>query len=216
VSNLTYLERMIGRLGRKQGKVRIVQVGAFDGVAGDPLRQWVLANKSKNEILLIEPQPEAVKRLTVNYASHPGATILECAISLSPLEKITMYSRENKGWGSGSSCDLANHRLFCSNRGIAPDNFRRFEVDCMTLEEALNKSGFGRDIDVIQVDCEGYDDQVLYACSLAKLEPKIINYEYSLLSADRRQNLRVVLKNLNYELKQWSSRDECGILSKTS
>jgi len=41
--------------------LRIVQVGAFDGISGDPIHRFLVENKYTTEALLIEPQKSHLK-----------------------------------------------------------------------------------------------------------------------------------------------------------
>lgn len=45
-------------------------------------------------------------------------------------------------------------------------------------------SEFGLSVDVLQIDVEGFDDQVLYASSIEALKPQIIIFEMHQVSAE--------------------------------
>src|SRR5438874_176614 len=62
-------------------EVTFIQVGAYDGVAGDPMRPLVLAHP-KWQGALIEPMPAAFAQLKNNYAGAPHRVVfLNCAVS---------------------------------------------------------------------------------------------------------------------------------------
>ena len=56
-----------------------VQVGAFDGVANDPLRDLVLAHGWHG--ILVEPQREAFRELEKNYRGQPGLVLRNVAVA---------------------------------------------------------------------------------------------------------------------------------------
>jgi hypothetical protein len=57
-----------------------LQIGAYDGLAGDPLRP-IVAEDERWYGILVEPQPQAFERLQRNYrdAAH-RLVFLNCAI----------------------------------------------------------------------------------------------------------------------------------------
>jgi hypothetical protein len=54
--------------------LRFIQVGANDGIFGDPLREHILAHKWRG--VLVEPQPEIFEQLKANYAGLRGQIIV--------------------------------------------------------------------------------------------------------------------------------------------
>lgn len=203
--------RELNSLLKSKEKLRIVQIGAYDGIAGDPIYSWVIEHKP--DILLIEPQAEAVKRLRENYSSHPGAVIWECAISNEPSGMLEMTAAEGRGWGSGSTVDVDYREKFAKARGMGPGRWGAFVVKCMTLQSALAESGFGKPVDVLQVDCEGYDDEAIYASDIGRLRPAIINYEFDLMNRARQEKLRAYLTVLGYKIRRWKYNDEMATLN---
>src|SRR5688572_761255 len=70
----------------KKSRVTFVQIGAFDGLAGDPLRPLILENENWTGVLA-EPHPDAFERLQRNYAAQSQRLkFLNAAISNEPGE----------------------------------------------------------------------------------------------------------------------------------
>ena len=68
--------------------VTFVQIGAFDGKAGDPIGQLIVEGPNW-EGIMIEPQPEAFKRLKANYRRQASRlTFLNCAVSSGSGQKV--------------------------------------------------------------------------------------------------------------------------------
>ena len=60
-------------------EVGFVQVGAFDGLANDPIHD--LVHRFGWRGVLVEPQPDAFERLRANYAGVDGLVLLNVAIA---------------------------------------------------------------------------------------------------------------------------------------
>ena len=63
-------------------------------------------------------------------------------------------------------------------------------VPCLRLTDALESLGRSVEIDVLQVDVEGFDDEVIYACDLDRTRPAIVYFEENHLPAEQRRRLR--------------------------
>lgn len=57
-------------------------------------------------------------------------------------------------------------------------------------------------IDVLQIDAEGFDDQVIYASDIEKFLPPVINFEYGNLPPQRAKELSKYLAAHGYVLSQ--------------
>lgn len=207
----TFLEKALDSLVAQKGCIKIVQVGAFNGVAGDPIYEWVMANRDFNKILLIEPQKEAFQLLKQHYKWHGHAKALNLAISNNGQKTIRLYAAESRGWGSGSGADIEYRERANRKKGFGLEHFGYFDAPCISLKEAMYQNGFKR-ADFIQVDCEGYDDEILYSGDFKEHLPKIINYEYILMNERRRGKIENFLKSLGYEIISWNKSDKCAML----
>lgn len=78
----------------ERSRVTFVQIGAFDGVAGDPIRPLILENEGWTGVM-VEPHPDAFERLQRNYlAQSQRLTFLNAAISDEPGERTLFYISE--------------------------------------------------------------------------------------------------------------------------
>src|SRR5262245_8462683 len=57
----------------------LLQIGAFDGVGDDDLRELVATHQLRG--LLVEPQPSVFGRLRQTYRDQPQVTLLQAAIA---------------------------------------------------------------------------------------------------------------------------------------
>src|SRR5690606_33634297 len=74
----------------------IVQVGANDGTLNDPLHPMLRKFSARTKILLIEPQPTLIARLSENYKFHPDATIHNGAVGIN--RQLALYSLSEAAW----------------------------------------------------------------------------------------------------------------------
>jgi FkbM family methyltransferase len=175
--------------------------------------------------LLIEPQREIVPFLRENYADHPDATIFGGAIGTG--ETLLLFRVKPELWNSYNPPymkDAPAYRVpsgFASSsiehvRRHAEGNFRidaRLEdciegisVPCVTLHALISRLSWAHDVDVLQIDAEGADDEVIYASDTDRLRPRLINYERSHLTEERRQRLEAFLTCQGYRILHWSVR----------
>ena len=211
--------------------MNFVQIGANDGRINDPIFPFVMRNRTATRILLIEPQPEIVPFLRENYTDHPDATIYGGAIGTG--EALLLFRVKPELWNSYNPPymkDAPAYRVpsgFASSsiqhvRRHAEGNFRidaRLEdcietisVPCATLHALISRLSWAYDVDVLQIDAEGADDEVIYASDTDRLRPRLINYERSHLTEERRQRLEAFLTRQGYRILHWSGSDTVAIL----
>ncbi|MGR3485901.1 MAG: FkbM family methyltransferase [Paracoccaceae bacterium] len=178
--------------------LRVVQVGANDGRTGDPLARFLRSRPGRAEVMLFEPQPSLIPHLTENYAYHPAATIVNAAVG--PQSDLTLnvvspdiwdrldipYARRagfpvHRAATGVTSFDRASvvawvrrHAPKGTDAEAAVDTLR---VPCAPLTEHLATHGWPDRIDVLQIDTEGFDDEVIYASDIARTRPAVIFYE---------------------------------------
>ncbi|MBZ0331719.1 glycosyltransferase [Halomonas sp. ANAO-440] len=224
-------KRLISKALHLSKLVCIVQVGANDGKINDPIYDLVIKNKGKTKIALIEPQVDVIPYLEYNYRAHPQATVFNCAVGepgtlilfrLKPEYYdvlVRTYLKESPSYRvpTGFSSFDKGH-VIKHVRGKLPDNLRiedaieAIEVPCVNLEEIASKLDWEDGYDVLQIDTEGMDDAVIYASSIEKFRPKIINFEHVHLSHDSYRELCAYLASLGYTLYRYSGSDTLATL----
>ncbi|WP_179907012.1 FkbM family methyltransferase [Rhabdonatronobacter sediminivivens] len=180
-----------------RGKLRFVQVGANDGKLEDPIHHHVLAHGA--EALLIEPQPWLIAALRDNYAAFRGKLMIE-NIAIGPDHgTLSLHTLKRAFWDDYTARDGRSPTiLFSPDRDLLRRRIaRRMKVDIdeaerrldtidvpmAPLSDVLARHGM-TDIDVLQVDCEGWDVKVIL--SLGEVRPAVIHFEsLSLSDADR-------------------------------
>ena len=80
------------------------------------------------------------------------------------------------------------------------------------LEDILKKdplfSKIFYEVDFLQIDAEGYDDEIIYNSGLKNFNYKYINYEFKNLPEIKLNKLHDFLKNNSYKVLRWNKSDE--------
>lgn len=169
-------------------KLSFVQVGANDGKQGDPIHSHVLAHGA--QALLIEPQPWLIEDLRNNYAAFTGDLMVE-NIAIGPENgTLALHILKREFWDDYiTRVGRSPTPIFSPDReqvlqriaprlGLDRDEAEScldmIEVPMQPLSEVIARHGLD-DPDVLQIDCEGWDVQVIL--SLGECRPAIINFE---------------------------------------
>lgn len=201
-----------------KGSLHIVQVGANDGRIGDPIYDFVMTNRATTRIVLVEPQVELHEQLRANYEGHPAAYLSSAAVSTRPGERV-LYRVRPSAWAemratyygsapsyrapSGvTSADRSHVLRFVQRFGADPENPDQYiesvTVPSVTLRQLLDEAQLFSSVDVLQIDAEGFDDDVIYASIDRQIAPNIIHFEHKHLEASAKSLLVAFLTRNRY------------------
>jgi len=147
---------------KKHKDVFVLQVGANDGVSGDPIQQFI--KKCKWKGLLLEPLPDIFEKLQHNYQSEEGIILHNAALAAQD-GSVTFY-RIREGADVPDWCNCLgsfSRETILSHKDRFPaieDLIVEQTVDALTFNTLVEKYGINR-IDLIMIDTEGYDYEVL-------------------------------------------------------
>jgi FkbM family methyltransferase len=181
-------------LSRREAVVRFVQVGANDGMHGDPVRPHVLGHGWRG--LLIEPIPAVFDRLRAAYGAAPGVDFARVAIWPEEGRK-TLHVVEGRDVLSGFSLEtiLRHEPKYADLRS----ELRTLEVPTRRLDRLLRETGHAQPHALV-VDTEGCDDMVLRTFDFSAHRPHAVQFEHVHLSAEASAGLRDWLTGLGYAL----------------
>ena len=213
------LEVALSVLLQQQGSVAIVQVGANDGRTGDPLHSFVMAHANQTRCVLIEPQSQLIPMLTDAYAAHPDVTIVNKAVG--PEAALTLYAVHPRAWPDLRVPYAKGWPIYRAPTGIASADRTRVRmwinryyegdlpsesllepiiVPSQSLPVILEEAGWGStQVDLLQVDVEGFDDDVVYASDLPTRRPALVHFEHAHLPKERRAAVWEYLQQAGYE-----------------
>ncbi|QFU74475.1 hypothetical protein EY643_01725 [Halioglobus maricola] len=205
-----YLSAVLA-LASQKGQLRICIVGANDGVNNDPIFNTIRNHlRDNSQLVLVEPQPYLLPILEENYKFHPDAQILNCAIGEG--ETLTLHAIQPDYWDQFTPAYSKGWPIYRAPLGVtsiyrenvtawAKENcsdtnadiepmVECIEVKSQTLSEVLQQANWKGGIDVLQVDAEGFDDEVIYSSNLDATRPSLIYFEQKLLGNRRWSSLR--------------------------
>jgi len=200
-ARLDVLEYVIADLRRTRGPLTFLQVGANDGLRADPLHHLVLRHGLTG--VLVEPLPDMFERLQKNYAGVPGLAFEQCAVA--PEEGTLTLYRIAEGaplpdWVQGMASFQRSH---LEKFGYKFKDIRRYiepiTVPCRPLGAIIRDHGLG-DLDLLQVDTEGYDCAIVLAALEAGLRPSVIEYEFAHAPLDQHTRCLRALVAAGYRL----------------
>lgn len=158
----------------KNPNLTFMQIGAFDGVGDDDLRELVTRHRLRG--ILVEPQPQAFVRLQATYRDEPQVTLLQAAIAEREGARV-FFSRR----GEATMAASFDREHLCRH-GIADSEIVAEEVVCHTVASALRTAGLDR-VDLVQIDAEGFDWPIIRSIDFAQMRPAIVRFEYRNMKA---------------------------------
>lgn len=161
-------------------EIKFIQVGANDGIFGDPLRKYILNYPWTG--VLVEPQIDVFERLQSNYANATGRLIFENVAISGDDGEISMYRRRNNSVHSGndvyaSSVVSSDPNVVAKQLQLRNEDLEEIKVPCLKLDDIIAKYGLA-DFHLLQVDTEGHDCKVLKTLDISKYKPAIIQFEH--------------------------------------
>lgn len=179
---------------QRRGGLRVVQVGANDGVTNDPV--FSLFHRFAADILLIEPQASLLPRLRENYSEFSGRLVVENTAVAAEVGSMRLFELTEEagekyhaatgfnptGITAGRPEHLEAHlkEYNVVRQDELAESIRWLEVPSQPLDRILELNGLA-EIDFLQIDTEGADWMVLQ--TLGSHRPPVINFEWVHLSA---------------------------------
>jgi FkbM family methyltransferase len=174
-----------------------VQIGAFDGKAGDPLYGFITAHGWEG--ILVEPQPGPFAALQETYRDVPGLSFRNVAISETPGTRTLYYVEPSPGVSVYAPQMASFDRSIIAGQDDGGTfDIRQLEVRCVSLDDLLAEAP--RHIDLLQIDVEGYDAEIIRMLDLARFAPSIIRFEHKHLEAADWQRAMRKLADRGYQL----------------
>lgn len=140
--------------------------------------------------MLVEPQAEAFEVLKRNYQSQEGLFFFNVAIGPRDGE-MPFFTREN-----GLTSIASPYRHLLVKPGLFRQEVVQRQVPCWTLSTLLERANAPDQIDLLQIDTEGFDYEIVRSIDFGRIAPAIIRYEHQIVSErDRNSCLRLLAEN---------------------
>lgn len=165
---------------RSKGRFVVLQIGANDGRTNDPIIDAVMARGW--ELYAVEPMPIPFERLKRTYAANPRVHCIRCAVDTQD-GATDIYSIRQEHETEGPSVD----QLTSFSREVVERHWRhvphvgsRIEsttVPTLTLPTLIERYSIP-EIDLLQIDTEGFDYEIIKMAFAAGVMPAIIAFEW--------------------------------------
>lgn len=219
---ITYVLRDLG----KKPSFSVVQVGAYVGPSfNDPLYKFIQSKSGQGlKAVLVEPVKEYFDRLRENYRNLAGVHFENAAIAetsderdfyrlgvrpseygyTDELEQLGSLrpDRMTEIWGSLDG-DEQTRDFYLKHRVVE-------RVRCLTLPDLLARYDI-KQLDLLQIDAEGYDYEILKTIDFKSLRPCYINYERALLGEEKERECRAMLTGAGYKLVDYGPDTLCTL-----
>lgn len=180
------------------GDFHFVQVGANDGISFDILYDIVKERSSRGTV--IEPLKDFYDKLCENYIQFPAIVKVNKAAHPT-LKEVTLYrvdplrQYELQSWTSGiASLDPCHHK----KSATADEYIIEEKVEAAPVMQIIKDAATGYDVDLLQIDVEGFDYEILKMINFDQLKPLVIKYEFSNLSKEDLISSKQLLRRNGY------------------
>jgi len=158
-----------------------IEVGANNGVDNDPIRGWV--EKYNWNGVLIEPVKKVFNELKKNYEGIEEVYFENVAISNSDNKFAIMYKPKSSKIAS-----------LDKNHTPMKGKYKEIKVESKKLNDIVEVYNISN-LDLLNIDAEGYDFEVIKSLDFYKCRPKIIHYEHRHLGDIKNNCENYLLKN---------------------
>ncbi len=187
----------------------VVQIGANDGTAGDPLVEGFRTSRWSG--LLVEPVPYLYEMLVSRYRDRPGIQMECAAISTrdgeAPLYRLRSIPGQTPEWFNQLAS--LDRDVLLKHRSSIPD------IDSLLIEERvptarldtlLARHEIAR-IDLLVIDTEGHDLEILRTLDLTRFRPTLLMLEHQHLSEGDKEAAYALLKTAGYDFRETPEGD---------
>ena len=193
-------QKVLDRIVKLNQFKKIIQVGSNDGLTDDYVMEII--KKYDLTSILIEPEPEAFKKLKENYHNSKKIVFINKALDKrdSSSKKFYIVKKEYlKFYHENISVLSSFNNNHLIKWGVKQSHISSIDIECISWITLLDSNNF-HDVQVICIDAEGYDHELVHSLFYdTKLRPVII-FEWVNIPNSKIEDLLNLLKKNNYEI----------------
>jgi FkbM family methyltransferase len=197
------VRQLLVQVAQARRNVVFMNIGANDGLAGDPLREFVIRRGWQG--VLVEPVDYVFRRLAKAYRGCPGVICENAALADHTGTMPFWYLKKNAvlsaGYDQIGSFDkervLGQENLFPGLR----DYLAHSDVPCTTLHDLRAKHRLEH-VDLYLIDTEGYDHQVVKQIEFEADSPCLVIYEVGESNPEDQKRTRALLESRGYMIEE--------------
>jgi len=187
----------------------VIQIGANDGIAGDPLGEAF--SETRWSGLLVEPVPHLYEALVARYRDRPAVRLERAAISTqdgeAPLYRLRHIPGQTPEWFAQLA--TLNRDVLLKHRSSIPELDQLLieeRVPTLRLETLLARQAVSK-IDLLVIDTEGHDYEILRMLDFTRFRPVLVMFEHQHLSARDKAAAYALLQAHGYRFKETPEGD---------
>ena len=177
----------------------LVQIGAADGSVNDPICRFVQTDRFR--AILVEPIPSMYAKLSASYAACKNVMLVQAAIAETDGSARMFRVRADERWAESDIIPYLSSfdRKHIESFGIDPKDIEEVTVPALSLASLAAKYEL-KQIDLLQVDAEGYDAEIVKMALKLPQPPRCINFERVNLEFRPMTELFAALEKRGYHL----------------
>jgi len=204
--------------------IKIIQIGANDG--NDLLNKFNNDYHNRIAYVGIEPQEIPFNELKKTYENFSNFNFIQGCVGKKNINNFYYLNKDYEEYCRNNNLKFSNggnsllkenlsRRLIRNN--LNPDIYiSKYEIEVNPLYDILKKNNLDcnafKDMDLLQIDAEGWDDEVIYNSNLDFFRPKYINFEYNNLTKIKLENLIKFLNQKSYACLVYEQSDCLAVL----
>jgi FkbM family methyltransferase len=224
INTLNYEVLYILLFALQNKNIKIIQIGANDG--NDLLNKFNNDYYNKISYVGIEPQEIPFNELKKTYENFNNFNFIQGCVGKKGINNFYYLNKDYEEYCRNNNLKFSNggnsllkenlSRRLIRNK-LNPDIYiSEYEIEVNPLYDVLKKSNLDCDqyknIDLLQIDAEGWDDEVIYNSNLDFFRPKYINFEYHNLTKIKLENLIKFLNQNSYVCLIYEQSDCLAVL----
>jgi FkbM family methyltransferase len=206
----SHADALLGDFAKAVPEAIFLQIGANDGLTGDPLHHLMARPGVRWRGVMVEPVAHLFAQLSQRHANNPAIELEHVAIGetdgTAVIYRLNITSDDSLLLDQLPSLDRATLQRTAAQLGASEDRIISENVNCLSVETLLMRHHISQ-LDLLVIDTEGWDWKVLRQFDLDRLRPKVILYEHQHLENEERQRARQFLARHAYNCAEMPEGD---------
>ena len=188
--------------------MNIIQIGSNKGNTDNDMI-WAICEQAKPQsykwnLTLVEPNPHAMSILKKSYEKFENVRFVEAAVSNKRGSSYLYVDNVDKVGHEGSQHASLN-RSHLLKMGHQKADISSIQVSIILFDDLV---GYNQQIDLLQIDTEGYDFDILMSIDLNKYSINRIYYEHVHMTKKQHDIISDKLKTHGYKQQKSCSQED--------
>lgn len=209
-----HADALLSDFAKVFSEATFLQIGANDGLTGDPLNHLIARPEVNWRGAMVEPVEHLFAQLAQRYANHPAITLEQVAVGETDgaaiIYRLNTTSDDSRWLDQLPSLDRETLQRTAAQLGASEERIIAEKTNCVSVETLLGRNHFSA-LDLLVIDTEGWDWKILRQFDLNRLRPKVILYEHQHLAEEERRMARQFLAAHSYDCAEMPEGDAIAL-----